>query len=319
MKRSYRIAGFISALVMTTLFLLYVVRALRGRDLSVYATPRALGGIAVAALLSTACLPLIALAWRGMLGGLGVRKSWRELTAILGITQFAKYVPGNVAQYLGRAGMSVSRGIPAKAFAATVIMEMLLAVAAALAMGIGAGVWSAVGMSLLRRQGAKLAYVAALLLAAAAVLLLFRWFAPALLRRFASGHSNFLKKNLLPPRLTLLTAFALYLAVYVLLGLGLVILAHLLLPQTTHDNWLLIASFSLAWVIGFVTPGAPAGLGVREALLLLMLAPVYTTATASVLVIALRLATTLGDVLGLIGGLLILPKTRVPSESQTPC
>lgn len=320
MKRRYRLLGLIIGLTVTALFVLYVMRALHGRDLAVYATPRAFAGIVVAALLCTAGLPLIGVAWRGMLAGLGVIKPWRELTAILGITQFAKYVPGNIAQYLGRAGMSLSRGIPPKAFAITVTLEMLLAVAAALTMGIGAGALSAVGMDLLQRHGAQLAYVAALLAAAAATLFVFLRFAPALLRRVAPRHADVLNSGLLPSHSAILSAFALYLAVYVLLGLGLVVLAHLLLPpQATYDNWLLIASFSLAWIIGFVTPGAPAGLGVREALLLLMLSPVYTSATASVLVIALRLATTLGDVLGLVGGLFILPKARLASKPHTPC
>src|SRR6185437_10148319 len=71
-------------------------------------------------------------------------------------------------------------------------------------------------------------------------------------------------------------------------GRGLVLLAHFLLPGATQDDLLLIAAFSLAWVVGFVTPGAPGGLGVREALLLLMLAPAYSAASASILVIALR-------------------------------
>jgi uncharacterized membrane protein YbhN (UPF0104 family) len=67
-------------------------------------------------------------------------------------------------------------------------------------------------------------------------------------------------------------------------------------------------------VVGFVTPGAPGGLGVREGLMLLMLAPVYSTASAGILVIALRIATTLGDVLILIMGMLLLPRNRsIPS------
>jgi len=69
-------------------------------------------------------------------------------------------------------------------------------------------------------------------------------------------------------------------------------------------------------VVGFVTPGAPGGLGVREGLMLLMLAPVYSTASSAILVIALRIATTLGDVLILMGGIVMLPRNRgVPSNS----
>jgi len=317
MKRSYRIASLIAGLIVTALFVLYAVRALHGRDLTVYATPRAFCGIILAALCWVITLPLIALAWRSMLSGLEVYKSWRELIAILGITQFAKYVPGNIAQYLGRAGMSLSRGIPVRAFAVTVMLEMLLVVAAAMMMGLGSGVWSTVGWALVRDKSEQLVFIAALLTAAAAALLMFRRIAPALLRRVAPRHAHVLEGGLLPPPAAILAAFVLYLLVYACLGLGLIILARLLLPNVSHDNWLLVASFSLAWIVGFVTPGAPAGLGVREGLLLLMLTPAYSSATASILVIALRLATTLGDVVNFVGGLLILPRSRLVSESQS--
>jgi uncharacterized membrane protein YbhN (UPF0104 family) len=105
---------------------------------------------------------------------------------------------------------------------------------------------------------------------------------------------------------------------YVCAGAGLVVLAHLLLPEAVHDNLLLVASFSLAWVVGFVTPGAPGGLGVREGLLLLMLAPVYSPASASVLVIALRIATTVGDSLSFASGFLILPKGKDKPSPEAP-
>jgi hypothetical protein len=104
---------------------------------------------------------------------------------------------------------------------------------------------------------------------------------------------------------------------YVVMGIGLILLSHFLLPDAPPDYWLLIAVFALAWVVGFVTPGAPGGLGVREGLMLLMLAPVFSAASASVLVIALRIATTLGDVLILITGFLLLPKRHDP-PSTTP-
>lgn len=318
MKRSYRLVGLLAGLLLTALFVLYVVHALHGHDLTVYATPRAFAGIVVAALLWTASLPLNALAWHGLLAGLGTRKSWRELTAILGITQLAKYVPGNVVQYLSRAGMSLSRGIPARALGVTITVEIVLVISAAMAMGIGTGMWSVVGIAAVRHHGKSLMLVAGLLLAAIAILLTFRKFGPVLLHRLAPQHAHVLAGDLLPPRGMILRAFAIYLLVYACLGLSLVILAHWILPNALQDNWLLVASFSLAWVVGFVTPGAPAGLGVREGLLLLMLSPVYSSAAASVLVIALRLATTLGDIVCFASGLLILPKSGLVTSSKVP-
>jgi hypothetical protein len=308
-----------AGLIVTALFVWYVVRSLRGHDLSVYATPRAALGIVLAAILWSCGAPLLALAWRGLLSGLGVRRTWRELFGIVGITQFAKYVPGNVAQYIGRAGMSLARGIPARPLAVTVILETLLVIAAAVVMGVGTGALSEIGLQVVRRHGAQLALIGLLVVLAIAGLFVFRRVAPALLRRFAPKYAPALDGALLPPQTCLARAFVLYCCMYVVMGIGLILLAHFLLPDAPSDYWLLIAVFALAWVVGFVTPGAPGGLGVREGLMLLMLAPVFSAASASVLVIALRIATTLGDVLILIAGFLLLPKRHdFPSTTIAP-
>jgi len=307
-KRVYRSLGMTAGLAVTALFVWYVIRTLRGHDLSIYATPRAAFGIVLAALLWSCGAPLLALAWRTMLRGLDVRRSWRELLAIVGITQFAKYVPGNVAQYIGRVGMSLARGIPARPLAVTLVLETLLVIAAAVVMGVGTGALSEVGLQAVRLHGAQLALIAALVALAIAGLFALRRIAPSLLKRFAPKYAPTLDGTLLPPQASLACAFALYCIVYGAVGVGLVLLAHFLLPGAAQDDLLLIAAFSLAWVVGFVTPGAPGGLGVREALLLLMLAPAYSAASASILVIALRIATTLGDVLTLGIGFLLLPK-----------
>ena len=53
---------------------------------------------------------------------------------------------------------------------------------------------------------------------------------------------------------------------------------------------------ALAWMAGFVTPGAPAGLGVREAVLLALLERLLTPQQALLVVVLWRVVTTLGDV-----------------------
>jgi hypothetical protein len=307
MKRAYRLLGLFGGLVVTGWFIVYVVRSLRGHDFSAYATPRAAIAIALAALLWSCGAPLLALAWRGLLDGLHVNRTRRELFGIVGVTQFAKYVPGNVAQYIGRVGMSLGRGIPARPLAVTLVLETLLVIAAAVAMGVGTGAMSDIGLQVLRLHGAQIALVAVLVVMAITGLLAVRRFAPALLRRFAPRYAPALDGALLPPQASLSRAFVLYCAIYLVSGSGMILLARLLVPGAPHDYWLLISVFALAWVVGFITPGAPGGLGVREALMVLMLAPVYTAASASVLVIALRIATTLGDALILVLGLLLLP------------
>jgi uncharacterized membrane protein YbhN (UPF0104 family) len=198
------------------------------------------------------------------------------------------------------------------------ILETLLVIAAAVVMGVGTGALSDVGLTVVQLHGAQLALIAALVGLAIAGLFLFRRVAPPLLRRFAPKYASTLDGTLLPPQSRLAQAFTLYCGMYVCMGIGLILLARFLLPGAPHDYWLLTAVFALAWVVGFVTPGAPGGLGVREGLMLLMLAPVFTAASASVLVVALRIATTLGDVLILLAGTMMLPRHRVIPSSTGP-
>src|SRR3546814_6780064 len=56
-----------------------------------------------------------------------------------------------------------------------------------------------------------------------------------------------------------------------------------------------IGAFTTSWIAGFVVPGAPAGLGVREVVLTAWLAGALPPATAVLLVVALRIATTIAD------------------------
>lgn len=65
-----------------------------------------------------------------------------------------------------------------------------------------------------------------------------------------------------------------------------------------------LASFALCWAAGFVIPGAPGGLGVREMAMLLLLSPVYGEESVLVASVALRLITIGGDLLVFLAGLL---------------
>ena len=58
----------------------------------------------------------------------------------------------------------------------------------------------------------------------------------------------------------------------------------------------LIVIFSLAWVAGFIIPGAPGGIGVREVVLIFFLSPIIGEPEGIAVAIALRFVTLLGDI-----------------------
>src|SRR3546814_3308628 len=91
-----------------------------------------------------------------------------------------------------------------------------------------------------------------------------------------------------------LIGYLCYVANFALVGFGLWIVASVLVPGTAISPILLTGAFASSWLIGFVTPGAPAGFGVREVVLSLWLSESMPASTFVVLVLALRIATTLG-------------------------
>ena len=58
---------------------------------------------------------------------------------------------------------------------------------------------------------------------------------------------------------------------------------------------LVTAAFALSWLVGFLAPGAPAGLGVREGIMVVLLSGAADNAQLLVFVLLARLVTMLGD------------------------
>jgi len=303
MKRWIRHFGLILGLAATAAFVVYAVRTLRGQDLSQFASAKAIGGMVFAAIGYSLIIPLSALAWRRLLKDLGVSKRWGELSIIMSVTQLAKYIPGNVGQHIGRAAMSIRRGIPVRPYTISVLVEALLAVVAATITGVAGCALSGAGASILDRHGAtRLTTIVVIACVIVLAIMLAQKTLPAVLRRFTSKDRTYGAPNVLPRNRALASALISYILNYIVFGAGITIMAMLLLPGQQAQWALLTGSFALAWVVGFFTPGAPAGLGVREGLMLALLQFSYARPDALLIVIALRLATTLGDILCFLAG-----------------
>ena len=111
-----------------------------------------------------------------------------------------------------------------------------------------------------------------------------------------------------------------YVLNFVLVGIGLWLVA-LSLPSGAvgaAGPVFFIGAFAASWVLGFLAPGAPAGLGVREALLAVWFAGVLAPADAVALIVMLRIATTLGDLLNFAWGSAALARQRPAPVGDHP-
>jgi glycosyltransferase 2 family protein len=247
-----------------------------------------------------------AFGWRLLLSAFGATPDrWAAERQVL-ISQLGKYIPGNVAQYFGRAGMAMSTGVSAKTVGLAIVAET-----AAILIGgcLSVAAMVALQPELITRFRQIVPDVAALKwLAAALVLFLFLLASVTLALRFSKRLSGLPQVNLTK----LMETIFLYVVAFIVLGWSFLLLVGTLSPREVPLP-LTIAVFGVAWIAGLATPGAPGGLGVRESVLALGLAPFVGGATALSAAILYRGVSVLGDVISFGIGT-ILPKPHHASK-----
>ena len=109
---------------------------------------------------------------------------------------------------------------------------------------------------------------------------------------------------------TLAETMVLYGIVLIALGLIMVALYAYMGGEITWNNGSLIVSgYVIAWVLGFVIPGASGGIGVRELVITVLLGSVVGPETVLTLSVIHRLITIVGDFLAYLV-MLIIRKNR---------
>lgn len=250
--------------------------------------------------LSLLSLVVNGVAWGVLMRWLGLRPRWEATVRLFISTNLRKFLPGGIWHLAGR--VQTLRGpetpldapLPATQALVTVLLEPLIAAVAALALVTlggwqgGLGVITLVPLMLLQprwllplleRQELRKARELGLVDALAGERL--AGISPAL-----SLHGV--------PWLPLLAELAFVLLRFA--GFAACIWAFDLQLAVDWFTWL--AGFALAWTAGLVVPGAPGGLGVFEAMLLLRLGGALPEASLLAVALSYRLMVTLADLLG---------------------
>ena len=201
--------------------------------------------------------------WVAILDVLGVPPQ-RRTAAIYFQAQLAKYIPGSVWQYAGRAALANAHGIPMRPVAVSLPVEFTAsAVAGGSMAAFLLGWWGAAVVGLF-----------------AGVLVLMERLAP--FRR--------------PAVRATVRATLLYLPVWLVLGTSFWLCARGLLDIPAQDLALYIGAFAIAFLAGLMAVYAPGGLGVREAVLVALLAHRIGARNALVVAAASRLMFVVVDV-----------------------
>jgi glycosyltransferase 2 family protein len=245
-------------------------------------TSLAWGLIAAFALIYGSANLLLALAWWHLLRYLGASATRLGSIRIYGISQLARYLPGNIFHLAGRQALGMAEGIPAGILAKSAIWELGSIAVAGVLFGwmilplLSSGFPEEAGVLLLLGSTALIA---------------------GLLRGMVGRQPAW---SFLWQMLFLLVSGAVFVALLHMVAGG---------EGLNARHWLTIGgAYIAAWLVGLVTPGAPAGVGVREMILLLLLKGIVAEMDLLLAVLLGRLVTVVGDLLFFVAASLIPAK-----------
>jgi hypothetical protein len=225
--------------------------------------------------------------WRAVLTGLGVRLPTSAAMHVFFIGQLGKYLPGSIWPAVAQIELGRDHQVPERTAGAAVTVFLLLIVATGLAV--------TTALAPLLDPGAVHAYwwlLAALPLALLVV-------APPVLNRLLALALRLARRPPLPSSLStgpVLRAAGWSLAAWLTYGVHVWVLAAqfgvaggaLLLARAT-------GAFAAAWCAGFLLLLVPAGAGIREAALVLLLGAAMTRPQATAVAVLSRLLFVVGD------------------------
>jgi len=232
---------------------------------------------------------------------------WHDVAIMHGRTVLAKYLPGNIFQFVGRQLVGKEKGWSQFSLAAATLLEILLIVS------------SASAFTLVFGSMATITYFSWLPEEFSDIFLVVGFFGPLLLiLLYGKVNLPFVKKYNLPSRvvfeITKLFAAGLSYFSFILLSGG--VFVYLRIAQfdsiNLHTAAAFAAAFGLSFLVGFVTPGAPGGLGVREALLVLFLSSISTPATVAATALMHRISAIAAEIFFALIMVPILKKRRTP-------
>lgn len=273
-------------------------------------------GLAVLMFAFTTAISVIG--WRALLKGLQHPVGMRSVAAIFCYTQIGKYLPGNIGHHIGRATLAKTRlGIPAGTSAISITQEAALVTLSAVLVGLTCysltNATSTMRLPIPVPPWVLLAAVsagAALFVSVVATL------------RSSAGHSQNLVLRfvlLMTPTWSSIRATVPYYACLSLInGLAVFIIAAPWLTLSLHTFLLLTAAYTLSWLAGFLLPGAPGGLGVRESAFVLLLSGIFPPAITLLVIGLARIATVCADVLIFLIGIYLMRQMPSNSRSSQP-
>lgn len=302
--------------------MVYIINVARGAFTSAFGALLAPGVVAAtlaASVLFATTAVFLAAAWKILLRNLGADRSLTGVSATVFTTQIGKYLPGNIGHHVGRTVQAKSRlGIPLPTAITSIFQESALVCVTTLMVAmfaltptfktISAGRDHLIGPDSATMWMAIVLIGAGLLVSVAST-----W------RKRAPPSNTTLRwiHGALPDWKLVAKTLPHYLAIGLLNGVALTLIYLALAPPSPSEVLSLTGIYALAWILGFVIPGPPGGMGVRDAALLALLGSITTSETALTVTTSARIATLIADVIIFSTGLALAKWNRGMPETNS--
>lgn len=225
--------------------------------------------------------------WRALLRGLGSPLPERPATRVFFLSQIGKYLPGSVWTFLAQMELGRDLGVPRRRSAVAGVLFVGMHTLTGLV--VAAATLPLVSPEAVRR------YAWALALAPVGMVILY----PGVLNPLVGFLLRLVRRPGLEEPLrggAMLRAAGWLLVMWSLYGVSTLLLAAPLgIEHGQQAYFVAVGAYALSWAAGFLVVIAPAGLGVREAAMVLTLSRVMPLADAAAVAAASRVVQTAGD------------------------
>jgi len=261
-------------------------------DYAVFSSPIVVAGLIAIAFVNGAIVIMTAANYRALLNNVtGVMIPFPEVIKVYCSANLYKYIPGGILSVLGRNKLAVdNEELSHSKVAATTVLEGVFFILAALVTTL---VYSSDYAVQELRQLDILPIVLAAIAGVVIVIALVVYLTRHRIKRFLGSIG--IKGVLKPPVLAKRTVAALVLANM----WGFMFMWTLVLmgqPITPYVATTVIGLFGLSWLIGFFVPIAPAGLGIREAAILMFIGVIVCDSYLLLAIMAHRVSAIIGDI-----------------------
>lgn len=244
---------------------------------------------------------LASLNWKIVINQFHIKQSFLKLIYIFFVTNFYKYIPGNIGHYLGRLYFGKKNSLNYSLGVNSIILETVW-------FAIAAVIISLFSFNYINEHffnGLFFNAPLVLILLSSLIIVTITYYILELIKKIKNLRAN--NQHIIFKNITFRSSI-LILIIYIIYFLILSFIYYFILVSifTIQIDFIILFSIiSFSWLIGFISPGAPGGLGVREIIVLKLLSPLIPISVIGSASILFRILCISGDLLSFIIGKLI--------------